>query len=144
MSLLINLTELYFTGIAQSLERKIPHTTTSFEKYIPLTSLESFGLSITSPEEIIRLGSTMRISQGKGVDDISPVIAVSTLASIAHDPLSEIINCSFSTGVFHDALKIAKVVPIFKRGLETRCQTTDLFWCCHSSPNFLKKLCMSV
>src|SRR6218665_1829518 len=57
----------YFTGIAQSLERKIPHTTTSFEKYIPLTSLESFGLSSTSPEEIIRLGSTMRISQGKGV-----------------------------------------------------------------------------
>jgi len=57
----------------------------------------------------------MRISQGKGVDDISPVIAVSALASIAH-PLSEIINCSFSTGVFPDALKIAKVVPIFKKG----------------------------
>ena len=31
-------------------------------------------------------------------------------------PLSDIINCSMNTGVFPDALKIAKVVPIFKGG----------------------------
>ena len=31
-------------------------------------------------------------------------------------PLCEIINSSFSTGVFPDALKIAKVIPIHKGG----------------------------
>src|SRR5688572_14231630 len=31
-------------------------------------------------------------------------------------PLVEIINCSFKTGIFPQALKIAKVVPIFKKG----------------------------
>ena len=31
------------------------------------------------------------------------------------DPLSHIINLSFSSGVFPDLLKIAKVVPIYKK-----------------------------
>ena len=54
----------------------------------------------------------MRISHGKGVDDISLAIVVglTTLASITH-PLSEIINWDLP-----NALKIAKIVPDFKIG----------------------------
>ena len=85
--------------------QKILHTTTSFEKYLMPTSLESLGPCNTTTEEIIHLDSTIRISHVTGVADISPAIAVSSLASIAY-PLSDI-NCSFTTNA-PNALKIAK------------------------------------
>ena len=34
--------------------------------------------------------------------------------------LSEIINDSFSQGIFPDSLKIAKVIPLFKDGLKSQ------------------------
>ena len=49
------------------------------------------------------------------MDDIDPYIATPCIASVAW-PLSEIINCSFKTGIVPNATKVAKVVPIFKKG----------------------------
>ena len=40
---------------------------------------------------------------------------------ILYSPLSEIINLSFSHGIFPDKLKIAKVIPIFKKGDQLEC-----------------------
>ena len=50
------------------------------------------------------------------------IIATTCIASVAW-PLSEIINCSFKTGIVPNALKIAKVGPIFKK--EERDNITD-------------------
>src|SRR6218665_1549755 len=58
---------------------------------------------------------TAGLTHSKGVDDIDPYIATPCIASVAW-PLSEIINCSFKTSIVPNALKIAKVVPIFKKG----------------------------
>src|SRR6218665_2679665 len=58
---------------------------------------------------------TTGLTHSKGVDDIDPCIATPCIASVAW-PLSEIINCYFKTGIVPNALKIAKVVPIFKKG----------------------------
>ena len=41
-------------------------------------------------------------------------------------PLVTIINTSLSTGVFPESLKIAKVIPVFKNGLETKISRTFL------------------
>src|SRR6218665_1761382 len=46
---------------------------------------------------------------------IDPYIASLSIGSVA-TPLAEIINCSFSAGEFPQALKIAKVIPIYKKG----------------------------
>ena len=35
-------------------------------------------------------------------------------------PLTHIVNTSFKTGVFPDILKIAKVIPVFKSGINYR------------------------
>lgn len=74
-----------------------------------------FGLCETSPDEILCLGQSVNHSHGKEVNAIDPTIALPTLTGIAH-PLAEKIDCSFNSGVFAQALKIVKVVPIFKRG----------------------------
>ena len=73
------------------------------------------GILLTSPEEIMEISRTFSKSRSKGVDDIDPSLAAPYLARIA-GPLAEVINCSLSTGVVPDAIKIAKIVPILKKG----------------------------
>ena len=105
----------FFTGIADSLASNIPNTTLSIEHYMSQSQKDSFGLIEISKDELIHLCNNIHPSHAKGIDDIDPTIVLPSIASIA-SPLVEIINCSFTTGVFPHALKIAKVVPIFKKG----------------------------
>ena len=105
----------YFVNIAKSLADKIPNSPNSFTTYLKPPLLQSFGLNLTSPEEILNLSHSIHPSHSKGVDDIDPLIASKHLGSIAQ-PLADIINCSFTYGIFPQALKTAKIVPIFKRG----------------------------
>ena len=105
----------YFANIAKSLADKIPDSSNSFTTFMKPPLPQSFGLNLTSPEEILNLGHSIRLSHSKGVDDIDPCIADRHLASVAQ-PLVDIINCSFIHGTFPQALKTAKIVPIFKQG----------------------------
>lgn len=105
----------YFTNIAHSLAINIPNSTSNIDKYMSPSKVDSFGLTEISNDELIQLSRTIHPSHAKGVDDIDPTIALTSLPNIIQ-PLTEIINCSFKTGLFPQALKIAKVVPIFKKG----------------------------
>lgn len=105
----------YFTGIARSLARKIPESSASFESYLSAPSiLISFGLCETYPEKILSFGHSIPLTHSRGVDDIDPYITIPCLDCIS-SPLTEVINCSFKSGVFREALKVVKVVPVFKR-----------------------------
>jgi hypothetical protein len=105
----------YFTDIAHSLAKLIPTTTSSFEQFMSPSQVGSFGLIEISPADVLRLSSSIKLTHTAGVDDIDPSIASPSLPIIANT-LAEIINCSFNSGIFPQALKIAKVVPIFKKG----------------------------
>ena len=52
-------------------------------------------------------------NKSAGFDNISPSVIKNIMPIIAQ-PLANIFNMSLSTGIFPDALKIARVVPIFK------------------------------
>src|SRR6218665_3922586 len=80
--------------IANSLPEKIKSPNISFEKYMQPSVINSFAVIPTSPEEIVNVGRSIRLTHSKGVDDIDPYIATPCIASVAW-PLSEIINCSF-------------------------------------------------
>src|SRR5678816_3416140 len=73
------------------------------------------GILLTTPEEILEIGRNFSKTRSKGVDDIDPSLAAPHLVRIAK-PLADIINCSLSTGIVPGAIKIAKIVPIFKKG----------------------------
>jgi len=62
-------------------------------------------------EKIIR---GLSCSKSAGYDNIGPKLVKSVLPQILQ-PLLFRYNLSFSTGVVADALKIAKVVPIYKK-----------------------------
>jgi len=72
-------------------------------------------------------------------DKIVSWIAKSTIDTIS-EPLIEIINCSFKTGIVPDELKIAKVVPMYKAGAKMNSLTIDLFLSYHSFGKFLRKI----
>ena len=64
--------------------------------------------------ELLNLFATLNNNKSPGPDTIGPRLIKEIQHSIL-DPLLHIINLSFSSGVFPDLLKIAKVVPIYKK-----------------------------
>ena len=70
------------------------------------------------PVSLSELLSTVKSLPSKlssGYDKIPLKIIKNVIYSVA-DPLLKIINKSFCNGVFPDALKIAKIIPLFKGG----------------------------
>ena len=106
----------YFVGVGQTLAAKVSLSTRSFRKYLKPPPLNSFSSDPSYSGEVISIGYSLRTTHSNGPDYIDPCIANSNkLIALLAAPLSGIINCSFSTGVGPPALKIAKVVPIFKQ-----------------------------
>ena len=64
--------------------------------------------------EIVKCISVFKTSSS-GYDDISPT-ALKHVAAIISVPLTHIVNLTLKSGIFPNALKIAKVVPILKSG----------------------------
>ena len=56
--------------------------------------------------------------------DIGPSILKEICPEITN-PLAHIFNLSFTTGVVPDSLKLAKVIPVYKKGEKTNLEITD-------------------
>ena len=107
----------YFVDIGPSLSRKIPHSDTDFQHYLNKVKPPSGSLflSPTDSTEIITLCKALKSGTSSGCDDIKPDVIKSVCDLIAK-PLAHIVNLSLSSGIVPSKLKIAKVVPIYKKG----------------------------
>jgi len=105
----------YFVNIGPTLANKIPIEPDTCTKYLSGTYKNSFYLDPTTPDEIIGVVKAMQPKMSAGYDNISMETIKLVITYIA-EPLSNIINNSFSTGSVPDQLKIAKVCPVFKNG----------------------------
>src|SRR5688572_2166110 len=105
----------YFVTIASELSISLPESTGSFEEFLPPSRLNSMGFPLTSPEEILEISTSIKKTHTRGLDDIDPYLATPNIHLIANI-LSAIINCSLTNGTVPSKLKMAKVVPIFKKG----------------------------
>ena len=60
------------------------------------------------------------INSSKSVGPYSiPINLLKTLKSLLSKPLAHLFNCSFLSGVVPDKLKVARVIPVFKKGPRT-------------------------
>ena len=60
------------------------------------------------------------INSSKSVGPYSiPINLLKTLKSLLSKPLAHLFNCSFLSGVVPDKLKVAGVIPVFKKGPRT-------------------------
>ena len=78
-------------------------------------SEKSFFLSPILPDDIEALISTLKVHKVVGPGSI-PTIILKQFKKLLSKPLANLINLSFSTGLFPKILKQAKIIPIFKRG----------------------------
>ena len=76
---------------------------------------KSFQLHECMPIEIMNIIKSLNPRKGTGPNSI-PVSILQLIANNICQPLSLIFNLSFSSGKYPDILKIAKTIPIFKKG----------------------------
>ena len=112
---IVNSFNNHFSSIGSNLAKNISIPNTTFDEYLGNPMVQSFDAVPTTPGEIIEISTRLKISHSSGIDGIDPCIARCSVPRIAH-LLSSIINCSFSSGVFPDRLKSAKVIPLHKSG----------------------------
>ena len=108
----------YFSGIADSIlnERKY-HGNKSYSDFLtdPLQDSITDDFLPINEKEICDLISQLKINKGTGPNSIPTKILHLIKFEVAK-PLANIINLSFSMGTHPDKLKMAQVVPIFKKG----------------------------
>lgn len=107
----------YFTNIGPNLASKIlhTHTSSSYTDYLTNPNKNSIFFTPVNKYEIIEVVNNLQNKKTSGHDSINMFIIKSSITAIC-DPLVHIINTSFMTGVVPSQLKIAKVIPVFKKG----------------------------
>ena len=106
----------YFANIGNNLASAIPKSNVSFESFFPNSPMNSFALFPTTETEIENRIDNLNTSKSSGPYSI-PTKLSKMLKNTISVPLTYIINCSFSTGIMPEKLKIARVIPIYKKGL---------------------------
>ena len=105
----------YFNRIATDLDNCLPTSALNPLDYVARnTNRRSFFICPISTSECAVLISTLKIT--KCDIDVMPTKIFSSLYECLSEPLSKIMNASFSLGVFPQSMKLARVTPVHKRG----------------------------
>jgi hypothetical protein len=107
----------YFLSIVQTNEKTNRNCNSEALDIISVNS--SMYLKPVTEHEVIRVIENLKSKSSSGWDGISMKLIKKIKFEIA-EPLTYIINLIFKTSVFPDKLKIAKVIPIHKKGVKTQ------------------------
>ena len=106
----------YFCDIGKALARQLPdHQCNSFMKYMKRPSASSMFLDSPQPPEILNIIRSLSSSKSCGFDNI-PTFFLNLAADILAHPLALLFKSCFALGLFPDKLKIAKIIPVLKKG----------------------------
>jgi hypothetical protein len=105
----------YFASIGPNLSEIIPNVNCSIHDYLGEQQIQSVFLIPTTPDEIEREIDGLNASKATGQFSI-PIRLLKILKLLLSKPLSHLFNISFSSGLVPDKLKIAKVIPVYKKG----------------------------
>ena len=109
----------FFTDIGPKLASRLQSShMPPFQTYLTCPSLSSFNFSNIEASDVSTIISNFKSKTTLGHDEIS-VKVIKLLDANFLNAITLIINQSFSTGIFPDKLKIAKVIPIFKKDVNT-------------------------
>ena len=104
----------YFCSIAQDLTSELPNSNLDPISFLPPSNISSMFLWPVSPEECSKIIKNLkRVKQDK---NCIPVDLFVQNHPYFLRTICEMINQSFSTGIFPSTLKIAITIPIFKKG----------------------------
>ena len=103
----------YFSNIGSDLQNQIYNYGNDFSKYLNYPNEHNFFIYPTDELEIINLIDNLCSNKAIGPHSIPTNIFQLIKCNIA-SPLTKILNLSFSTGIYPDNLKVARVIPIYK------------------------------
>ena len=99
----------YFAYIAETTEKNIKYSQKHFSDYLSNESSSTIFLQPTDKEEIANIISSLNSNKATGSNSI-PYRILFLLKNEILEQLSDLLNLSFTTGVFPSVLKTAKVV----------------------------------
>ena len=107
----------FFANLGLNLAQNIPPTNLNFHHYLNnvVPPINSLFFKPTDTQEIVSICNSLKSGTSGGFDDIKSDVVKSVKELIAY-PLTHIFNCSLTSGIVPDKLKIARVVPIYKSG----------------------------
>lgn len=80
-----------------------------------ITILLTFNLRNVTETDVAQIIRTVKPSRVKNIYGMDRVMLKDLGTTPAH-PLTKLINCSFSQGIFPSVLKSGAIIPIFKNG----------------------------
>ena len=105
----------HFVNVGPKTENTIPiNPKIKHVKYLKNRNQVNFNITRISKEEVLELIGNLD-NKSVGPQSI-PIKMLKIIPDLIAVPLTEIINKSFSTGIFPEALKVSKVIPIHKGG----------------------------
>ena len=72
------------------------------------------ALLLTDADEVQKIITNLKTNKAAGDDNVRPGLLKRCSESLTK-PITHIINLSFSTGIVPEQLKLAKVIPVFKK-----------------------------
>ena len=105
----------FFTSIGRNLAQNITYTgDKNYSYYLKTHHNKIFKFKEIEPESIITVINSLTNKSSVGIDCISTILLKCITPSIIK-PLTLITNQIMKTGVFPNKLKVAKVIPIYKK-----------------------------
>jgi len=110
----------YFSTIGEKLDKELSQKTSKFnyhdfKSYCHNPYKNSFFVAPTNNTELMKIITKLNNSKSPGYDNIGPSL-IKDVSVVILDPLVHIFNLSLLNGCVPDKLKIAKVIPVFKKG----------------------------
>ena len=108
----------YFVNVGPNLAKKIPKSLRKSYDYLKNVNINSIYLTPTTEDEIFKIISNLDSKKSTGPNSI-PIAILNDNKNILSLPISLLVNQSFNEGIFPNLCKIAKVIPIHKKGHKT-------------------------
>ena len=104
----------FFSEIGPKLASKIPHSLISFEHFLHggFLSLEE---KLITDDELNEALQILKAKKSSAYDEISSNV-IKLISPSVFEAIKYIFNLSIETSIFSHLLKIAKVIPLFKKG----------------------------
>ncbi len=109
-----NIFNQYFVNVGAALANNLPPALVDFRSFLGPSNQNSIFLEQISTEEVCKVIKSMAGGTAAG-DDGFNLELVKLNATILAQPLTYIYNLSLYTGIVPKRLKIAKVIPLFKK-----------------------------
>ena len=110
----------HFNSIAKNIEQNLITSKSKYYDYLKDSSQQTFFLAPTNEQEVLTTIKQLKRNKAFRPSSI-PTKFLKLFQNELSKPISLIINLSFSTGTFPVELKIAKVMPFFKKGDPSCC-----------------------